>query len=117
MTSSESTESPRAHTALAKRSTRTVVLPVPAPAETKTSPPASIAACCSGFGARVSTAALMPAPAPAKPAPPLPGRLRRAYGSCPPHAAHRRERAPAGARAAALRIVLHVARADPGHDP
>src|SRR2546426_11077861 len=27
--------------------------------------------------------ALMPAPAPAKPAPPLSGRLRRAYGSCP----------------------------------
>ena len=50
MTSSESTSRPRSQTALTKRSTRTVVFPVPAPAETKTTPGASMAAACSGFG-------------------------------------------------------------------
>src|SRR5450830_1886600 len=52
MTSNESTGSPRSMTARQKRSTSTVVLPVPAPAETKTSPDASIARCCSGLGLR-----------------------------------------------------------------
>src|ERR671922_2284936 len=55
MTRRESTSKPRSQTALTKRSTRTVVFPVPAPAETKTAPPASIAAACSGLGARVSS--------------------------------------------------------------
>ena len=54
ITSSESTSSPRSQTALQKRSTITVVLPVPAPAETKTTPCSSIARSCSWFGA-VST--------------------------------------------------------------
>src|SRR5260370_505987 len=44
----ESTSSPRSQTARTKRSTMTAVLPVPAPAETNTSPVASTAArCCS----------------------------------------------------------------------
>ena len=54
----ESTSMP-ASTARTKRSTRTRVLPVPAPAETKTVPSASIAACWSGFGALVFTIVLM----------------------------------------------------------
>ena len=46
----ESTSSPRSQTARQKRSTMTVVLPVPAPAETKTTPGSSIARVCSRFG-------------------------------------------------------------------
>ena len=46
----EPTSTPRS-TARTKRSTMTVVLPVPAPAETNTVPPASMATACSGFGA------------------------------------------------------------------
>ena len=41
---------PRSRTARTNRSTSTVVLPVPAPAERKTTPGASIAASCSAFG-------------------------------------------------------------------
>ena len=49
ITSSDSTSSPCSQTARTNRSTRTVVLPVPAPAETNTSPVASTAARCSAF--------------------------------------------------------------------
>ena len=71
-----------------KRSTSTVVLPVPAPAETKTSPGASIAASCSAFSA-----------------------------SSPMHAdpAHRPEVAPARA-VAARRVVLDVSRPGSARD-
>jgi hypothetical protein len=51
MTRIESTSSPRSQTARQKRSTMTVVFPVPAPAETKTTPGSSIARSCSRFGA------------------------------------------------------------------
>src|SRR5262245_25316945 len=83
MTRIESTSSPSSQTARANRSTSTFVLPVPAPAETKTSPVASTAACCSGF--IWASRALHPADGP--------------------------EVAPRRARAAA-RVVLHVACAD-----
>src|SRR3990172_6125037 len=79
-------------TARAKRSTRTVVLPVPAPAETKTRPGASIAACCSEVGGR-STVALI--------------------ASGPLHPAERGQLAPGGAGRAAARVVADVAGTDP----
>ncbi len=47
--STESTSSPSSRTARTNRSTSTDVLPVPAPAETKTSPRASTAASCRSF--------------------------------------------------------------------
>src|SRR5579884_3375321 len=70
MTSTDSTSSPSSHTARTNRSTSTVVFPVPAPADTKTSPLASAAARCCGFT------------------------------SGPLHAAHRPHVAPGGAAAA-----------------
>src|SRR5581483_798547 len=82
MTSTDSTSRPCSHTAPTNRSTSTVVLPVPAPAETKTSPFARTAACCSGF-----------------------------IVSRPLDTAHRPEVAPARALAA-LRVVPDVPRAD-----
>src|SRR5262249_56220915 len=87
-----------------KRSTRTVVLPVPAPAETNTSPRASIAASCCSF---------MP--------PPAAGctgtgagtvSLRQADGSCARHPAHAPHVAPRRALVA-LRVVRDISRADP----
>ena len=61
MTRSESTSSPSSRTARANRSTRTVVLPVPAPAETNVVPRASIAARCWAFGVALTA---RPTPAP-----------------------------------------------------
>src|SRR5579864_1331975 len=52
MTRIESTSRPWSHTARANRSTSTAVFPVPAPAETKTSPVASTAAICCSFTRR-----------------------------------------------------------------
>src|SRR4051812_38853538 len=52
----------------------------PAPVNTSTRAAVSIAS--SRSRSRCSSPTLNPASAPAKPAPPLPGRLRRAYGSC-----------------------------------
>src|SRR6188474_2549649 len=49
MTSTDCTSSPSSQTARTKRSTSTRVLPVPAPAETKTSPVASTAFSCCSF--------------------------------------------------------------------
>ena len=96
ITRTESTSRPASQTARTKRSTSTVVLPVPAPAETKTSPRASIAACCSGFGADRSCAphpAHRPEVAPRGHVPPR-GSWRRRRRGCarPPRA---RRRAPA----------------------
>src|SRR5438132_9911457 len=87
MTSTDSTSRPSSQTARTNRSTRTVVLPVPAPAETKTSPRASTAARCSALSAAVVM-------------------------SCPLDPAHPPEVAPGRARPA-LRIVANVARPDP----
>src|SRR4051794_4159392 len=84
MTSTDSTSSPSSHTARTNRSTSTVVFPVPAPAETNTSPRASTAARCSGFNGGPSWTL---------------------------HAAHRPEVTPGRARAA-LGVVVHVAGAD-----
>src|SRR5215213_2455453 len=75
---------PPVHTAFANRSTSTVVLPVPAPAETKTSPLAAIAAACCSFGS-------------------LTGPLR------PLDPAHPPEVAPRGTAVGALRVVPDVA--------
>jgi hypothetical protein len=53
ITSIDSTSMPRSQTASTKRSTRTVVFPVPAPAETNTWPRAAIAAACCSLAVRV----------------------------------------------------------------
>ena len=86
--STESMGRPRSQTARTKRSTSTVVLPVPAPAETKTSPPASIAASCSSFGARF---------------------LDHGHDLATRHIDHRSHHVGQGA---ALRVVPHLARPD-----
>src|SRR5215210_5821310 len=120
MTRIESTSKPRSHTARQKRSTMTIVFPVPAPAETKTTPCSSIARSCSLFGA---STALTDAPAgiagvagqrrrrPRRQSRPGLRRTSQATCSGPPHAAHGPEIAPLRARAA-LRVVAHVALAD-----
>src|ERR671935_739703 len=111
----ESTSSPSSQTARTKRSTRTDVLPVPAPAETKTSPPASTAASCSGFIWAIAAsprrchhhlqarAKRWDLPNPCK---------VRQHFSRPRHPAHRPQVAP-GRALAALRVVADVARLDP----
>src|SRR5919109_3558162 len=117
MTRIESTGRPRSQTARTKRSTITRVLPVPAPAETKTTPVASIAAVCSGL---VFPALIRRAPKKGihggnlvspMPAPGVPPR------SCALHPAHRRELTPRVAASAATRVVADVARADPPDEP
>src|ERR1043166_6105371 len=90
MTRIESTASPRSQTARQKRSTMTVVLPVPAPAETKTTPGSSIARSCSTLGPACSTTLMSL------------------------HPAHRPQVAPGRAREAALRVVANVALANAG---
>src|SRR5690242_683461 len=122
MTRIESTSSPRSQTARQKRSTMTVVLPVPAPAETKTTPGSSIARSCSVFGPASTTLTAL------RLDPVAPGQRRRrpsrqsrlglrttsqATSSGPPHPAHRPRVAPGRAREAALRVVAHGALADP----
>src|SRR5690242_863870 len=102
MTRIESTSRPPSHTARTKRSTSTAVLPVPAPAETKTSPVASTAASCCSFTTteppQVTVCYLL--------------RSGSRSRSRPLHAAHRPEVAP-GRALAVLRVVADVARADP----
>ena len=69
MTRTLSMPSPRSQTAFTNRSTSSVVLPVPAPAETKTTPGSSIAATCWSEGvvlARVPDPAHRPEGAPAR---------------------------------------------------
>ena len=120
----ESTSSPRSQTARQKRSTMTVVLPVPAPAETKTTPGSSIARSCSRFGPASTTLTAL------RLDPCAPGKRRRrpsqqsrlglkttsqATSSGPPHPAHRPKVAPGRAREAALRVVPHVAFPNPRH--
>src|ERR1051325_5182617 len=122
MTRIESTSSPRSQTARQKRSTMTVVLPVPAPAETNTTPGSSIARSCSVFGAASTTLTAL------RLDPGAPGQRRRrpsqqsrlglratsqATSSGPPHPAHRPQVAPGRARETALRVVADVALADP----
>src|SRR5437764_14270380 len=118
MTSTSSVERPRSQIARTKRSTSTVVFPVPAPAETKTTPEASIAADCSVFGTRVM-AVVRPlggvdrsfqTARHAERA--LPDGDNASVVSCPLHPTHRIELAPARALAPA-RIVDDVAGADP----
>src|SRR6266550_597705 len=116
MTSSESTSSPSSQTARTNRSTRTDVLPVPAPAETNTSPRASTAASCSALSVmdgshvtairqQISRAKRGDKTSPAQRA------QHFARKSCPSDPAHAPQRAPARALAA-LRVVADVAGAD-----
>src|SRR6266446_7610241 len=118
MTRMESTSSPRSQTARTKRSTSTAVLPVPAPADTKTSPVASTAARCCSFMpfslslplCRAGGTTQRKGEPPGSPEPPSPVRRSRAR-SRPPHPAHWPEIAPLRALAA-LGIVQDVAAAD-----
>src|SRR5690348_11636829 len=123
MTRIESTSSPRSQTARQKRSTMTVVLPVPAPAETKTTPGSSIARSCSTLGptSTTLTALRLDPGAPGKPCrrPIRQSRLglkmtSQATSSGPLHSAHRPQVAPGRARETALRVVAHVALANAG---
>src|SRR4051812_43365931 len=114
MTRIDPTSSPRS-IPRANRSTSTDVFPVPAPAETKTTPSAWIAASCSGVGGR-SAVVLISRSGTGKAGTSAPGSLRRAYGSSL-HPAHRREPAPRVAAVRAKRVVADVAAADPLDDP
>src|SRR5215218_11216811 len=117
MTRIESTSTPSSQTPRTNRSTRTAVLPVPAPAETKTRPFASIASSCSGFGVQLTNTApdvrsldrSLQTAARAKPVRPegdIASDVSRSL-----HPAHRPEIAPRGALAA-LRVMPDVSGAN-----